>query len=68
MPAMIFINMRDTLRPTQNTSSTDIILEYTLRKVTIDILKLGFRFLTLMTFNIITISSIILTNNLSSIV
>ena len=68
MPAMIFINMRDTLRPIQNTSSTDIMLEYTLRKVTIDILKLGFRFLTLMTFNIITISSIILTNNLSSIV
>ena len=26
MPAMIFINMRDTLRPIQNTSSTDIYI------------------------------------------
>ena len=48
MPAMIFIDMGDTMRPIQSTSSTDIILEYALRKVTIDILIFSFRFLTLM--------------------
>ena len=48
MPAMIFIDMGDTLRPIQSTSSTDIILEYALRKVTSDILIFSFRFLTLM--------------------